>query len=113
MSEYISRKAAINELNELFTICRETLPNENGKHYVVEEELCVFYNRISNIPAADVRPVILCRDCKYYFVDDERSIGGGVYEMCENSEGYDHVTVDGFCAWAKRKDGAEMKEEEA
>ena len=49
---------------------------------------------VDHTPAADVRPVVLCRDCKYYYKDTDG------YEMCDNSEGYDHVTEDGFCAWA-------------
>ena len=53
---------------------------------------------IRSIPAADVRPVVLCKDCKYYYKDADG------YEMCDNSECYDHVTEDGFCAWAKKRE---------
>ena len=53
---------------------------------------------IDEIPAADVRPVVLCRDCEYYFKDEDG------YAMCENSEGYDHVTADGFCAWGEKRE---------
>ncbi len=53
----------------------------------------------------DVVEVVRCLDCKYYYKDEDG------YEMCDNSEGYDHVTADGFCAWAKRKDGADMRGE--
>ena len=53
---------------------------------------------LKRIPAADVRPVVLCRECKYYYKD---AYG---YEMCDNSEGYDHVSEDGFCAWAVKRE---------
>lgn len=53
---------------------------------------------VEDSPAADVRPVVLCRDCKYYCKDEDG------YEMCDNSKGYDHVTADGFCAWAVKRE---------
>ena len=37
--EYIPREDVINDIGELFTICRETLPNECGHHFIVEDEL--------------------------------------------------------------------------
>ena len=42
--------------------------------------------------------VVLCRDCKYYYKDTDG------YEMCDNSEGHDHVMEDGFCAWAVKRE---------
>lgn len=54
----------------------------------------------------DVRPVVLCRDCKYYYKDADG------YEMCDNSDGYDQVTEDGFCAWAVKME-ATIREEES
>ena len=62
MSDLISRTAAINELGDLFTLCRESMPNENGKHYVTEEELCIFYMRLANISAIDAIPVEWIKD---------------------------------------------------
>ena len=56
------------------------------------------HEALRSIPAADVRPVVLCKDCKYYYKDADG------YEMCDNSEGYDHVTEDGFCAWAVKRE---------
>ena len=79
MAEYISREAVMDAL----------LHEQYG--YLCEDA-------IKSIPAADVRPVVLCRDCKYYYKDADG------YEMCENSEGYDHVMENGFCAWAKKRE---------
>lgn len=87
MDEFISRKAAIAKIRE---------EGVYGSGYSDEEREDNVVDMLTSIPAADVRPVVLCRDCKYYFKDENG------YEMCDNSEGYDHVTEDGFCAWAKR-----------
>ena len=103
MTDFIDREAAINELNELFTICRETMPNENGKHYVVEEELCVFYNRLSNIPAADVRPVVRGR-----WVEDWET---GCSECSNCGDGFLWEDFKGVAAWNFCPNcGAEMEE---
>lgn len=54
MNDYISREDVINDIGELFTICRETLPNECGHHFIVENELQSHLDFVRNLPAADV-----------------------------------------------------------
>jgi len=58
MTEYIEKDVVINDIGELFTICYETLPNEYGHHFIVEEELQTHLNFVRNLPTADVKPVI-------------------------------------------------------
>ena len=55
--EYILREDVINDISELFTICRETLPNECGHHFIVEDELQIHLDHIRNLPEADVEEV--------------------------------------------------------
>lgn len=93
MDDLISRKAVISELGELLTICRESMPNENGKHYVTEEELCVFYARLSNISTVGAVPVVRCKDCKYWWSENElcdhpRHVDGNVCCHECNAEDY-------------------------
>ena len=52
--EYIVRDDVINDIGELFTICRETLPNECGHHFIVENELQIHLDHVRSLPAADV-----------------------------------------------------------
>lgn len=52
---------------------------------------------LDEVPAADVVEVVRCKDCRFYYKDSDG------YEMCDNSEGYDHISADGFCAWAERR----------
>lgn len=85
MAKYIEREAAYQTLTEYYHHTTE------GMHSALREA-------ISRVPAADVRPVVMCRDCRYYYKDADG------YEMCDNSEGYDHVTEDGFCAWAVKRE---------
>ena len=75
MAEYIEREKVIDDIGELFTLCHETLPNECGHHFIVEKELETHLDFVRNLPAADVRPVVLCRDC-YWWMKQEASIQG-------------------------------------
>ena len=99
VTKYISQESAINELRELLSICRESLPNENGKHYVIEEELYIFYNRLSNIPAADVKPVV-----RGEWMNDTRYSGW----TCSNCDYHDGNATDNYCPNC----GADMRGEE-
>lgn len=53
---------------------------------------------IDDIPAADVREVVLCRDCRWW--RGEGTICKGI------AIDFD---ADGFCCEGERKDGAEMR----
>ena len=66
MAEYIEREAAFNAILKL-------VPKVDGDGYcwVIRGDAAT---AIDNIPAADVRPVVLCKDCKCYqqssFIDN-------------------------------------------
>ena len=88
MADYISREAAIDAIWK-----PEVRPNDlifDALRRACEEE-------VKHIPAADVVEVVRCKDCRFYYKDSDG------YEMCDASEGYDHISADGFCAWAKRR----------
>lgn len=60
-----------------------------GKDYACLESM-----RIQDIPAADVRPVVLCRDCKHYQADCGWC---GYFDIGMN--------VNDFCSrWKKREE---------
>lgn len=64
MDEYIERKA-------FYNFCKEQLEEETGayrkgRNAGLRVAMSAAMNKDS-IPAADVRPVVLCRDCKFWF----------------------------------------------
>ena len=96
MTDYISREAA----EKIFSCGKE-----NWKDY--EAAAC-----IAAVPAADVREVVLCKDCYAYRKDKELAeaayLDGEKYcalIRCEMPE-------DGFCWYGKRICGADMREEQ-
>lgn len=61
--EYIPREAALESVREKVLIC-ESLPDTIAKDASLFT-LASMNDSLNSIPAADVRPVVLCRDCKY------------------------------------------------
>ena len=56
MAEYIEREKAIDYLMEI-------IDRPNHPEWLWTDEIC---GSLNAIPAADVRPVVLCRDCVNY-----------------------------------------------
>lgn len=87
MAEYIEREAALLEIEEwadTFCECDYVWP------HVIES--------ITKLPAADVRPVVLCRDCKYSY----DSVGGW---CCSHGICVDCIVrEDFFCADGEKRE---------
>lgn len=60
-----------------------------------------WWTEIDRVPAADVKPVIRCRDCKNSFMCDP---GGIRCTKILNNGKYMPVEGDFFCAFGKRKE---------
>lgn len=72
---------------------------------------CSYYEKMQSIPAADVRPVVLCRDCVNYVESDEAN-GEKMCvidaEWCEEDGCYygfnSYTEPDWFCAGGKKRE---------
>lgn len=99
MAEYIDRKSLIDEFDRLGL----------GEHGFVER---VFSDGvrtiIAGIPAADVAPVVRCKDCKYYRVGAMLVPNKFCFRLKHPVEdrpiGY-NFAPDDFCSHGERKDG--------
>lgn len=57
---------------------------------------------VSDTPAADVAPVVRCKDCKHYLIADE--FEGGKMYMCEVNH-FSYINSDGdmrYCSYGER-----------
>lgn len=69
-------------------------------HHTHEIQGKALQEALSRVPAADVRPVVLCADCQY-----TKSDGcGAIY--CEKWDMWE-MPPDGFCYKGKRRNGNE------
>ena len=89
MAEYIEREAAIEAI-------MSEPPDAHYPQWYAE--------KIKSIPAADVAPVVRCRDCKHAWIHPCGYVychrdGRNAYEMTFN--------LDSFCSYGERKEGAE------
>lgn len=60
MKEYIERQKVIDGINDLFW--------DDTTDWEPWEIILMCHDMIAKIPAADVRPAVLCRDCKHRFM---------------------------------------------
>lgn len=100
-SDTISREAAKNALCQL---CRDI---SNWRMCDRNDE-CNLICRIDGVPAADVLPVVFCRDCKNSY--EWANVDGDNYRYC----GYlrsrwnhdtDRMVYDGdYCKWGRKRE---------
>ena len=106
MSEYDNCKYIKRE-DALDALCYDCMENKAEKPYFCGIP-CAEYQRVKNIPAEDVRPVILCRDCIHYefggclkIYDDGAAAKQAWFERKPND----------FCSYGERR-GAVIEAEE-
>ena len=102
MAEYIKREAAIAYIREQSEECQkafEELGGESGIYADAYNDLAEDFYRI---PAANVAPVVRCKDCKHYDMGVCLKIysDGNVHSAAWQSR-----NPDDFCSYGERRDG--------
>lgn len=72
--EYIEREKALDAISEWLM---KALHAENMSSYNEGERAAyrTALSEVAELPAADVRPVVLCRDCKWYEINELKKDG--------------------------------------
>lgn len=83
MAEYIEREAAEDAVGEAYL---------KGLNPLWE---------LRDVPAADVVPVVRCKDCKYAYINSFSAASG--VALCSSSAKV--MQQDDFCSYGERKDG--------
>jgi hypothetical protein len=112
MDDYISRKAAIAYIREQSEECQKAFEELGGESGIYADAYNDLAEDFYSIPAADVAPVVRCKDCKHY-----RNYQNGLCylhtEPKTNARGYsgDAVCVepDDFCSYGEKKDGGDAE----
>lgn len=109
MKEYIEREAFIESQQHLY--CENCARRKDGKGKLVYDigdapcracGIMDVLDAVADFPAADVRPVVLCRDCKHNManipdIQDGININEN-WNACQLTELYDSVKPDDFCS---------------
>lgn len=112
MDEFISRKAAIAYIREQSEECQKAFEELGGESGIYADAYNDLAEDFYSIPAADVAPVVRCKDCKHY-----RNYSNGLCylhtEPKTNARGYSGEAVcvepDDFCSYGERKDEADAE----
>lgn len=103
MTDYINREDAVRKIAyaNAHDLCAEY-----GQHFSLdkvnfESEIENATKFLSDIPSADVTPVVRCKDCKFAHMTY-----GGECKYCDAWESEESLYLDGdfFCAFGERKD---------
>lgn len=99
MTEYIERGALMQ-----FPIRRDHYDRKNGnKHFINGIESVLEY--AENLPAADVAPVVRCKDCKWFADNNDGEWFGCWLFQTIQIIPEDAPKPDDFCSYGERKDG--------
>ena len=95
MKEYIEREAAKARLRIWITDCVLAGDNDEADYY----RDCI--DLLDSIPAADVAPVVRCKDCHLRGREE-----CAMFYRCECGEQHTWETDDDFCSYGERIDNA-------
>lgn len=93
--EYIRRDTALRAVTKRYGACRSPAQNR-----LLDE----IRNEIRRAPAADVAPVVRCRDCEYVSPTVSASTGERVGIWCALHDIF-NVSSDDYCSRGLRKGG--------
>lgn len=91
--EYISREAAVKAANEWVSeACMAPVMR-----------ISRLFDKLQKVPAADVAPVVYCKDCKHY----DMGVCLKIYSDGNiHSAAWQKQKPDDFCSYGERKEGA-------
>ena len=99
MAEYIERGALMQ-----FPIRRDHYDRKNGnRHFINGIESVLEY--AENLPAADVAPVVRCKECKWFADNNDGGWFGCWLFQTIRIIPKDAPKPDDFCSYGERKDG--------
>lgn len=99
MAEYIEREAFLKDIEERYCLpCKEAGRDHNGckcRACWVDD----MRGDVIDAPAADVAPVVRCKDCKYWQDNND----GYPHEECRWGHG-ETPDADDFCSYGERRE---------
>ena len=111
MTEFIDREAFIESQHNIYCVNCDRRKDRKGKFvYFVGDAPCRacgimdVLDAVEDFPAADVRPVVLCRDCIHFKPQQKSARWSNATPMCSRSATI-KMPPDGFCSFGvKRKE---------
>lgn len=108
MAEYIERETFLKDIEDRYCLpCKEAGRDHNGCNCRAcwVDDMC---GEVIDAPAADVAPVVRCKDCKYYCQEKINGVICRHPALDFDTECFDHwinTNPDDFCSYGDRKEG--------
>ena len=100
MDEFISREATIKRIKKVYCVGCNSYNGVRCRACGTGDAIDI----IEDAPAADVAPVVRCKDCKFSHADGHgRTCEGYWFELSEYAVS---VKDDAFCSYGERRDDA-------
>lgn len=96
MAEYIEREAALKEFEKVCNVCMALV----NKPMCGDCSVADTVRKVKSIPAADVRPVVFCKDCRHRDPEDHKCDCG----QLERAGCVFPVDDDYFCAHGEKRE---------
>ncbi len=96
MAEYIDRDAIY---KAFANACTDVLERASEIEYIAGFSYELVIEILDNIPAADVAPVVRCKDCEHF---DRNVFDFKGFKICPASGMY--ITPEDYCSYAERKE---------
>ena len=101
MAEYIERDA----LRQAVLESQHDNSHSRGWAHIAHDcEHAHFVAMIARFPAADVAPVVRCKDCVHWD-DDPDTYGADYGPKGKCMKSFETMCADDFCSYGERKDG--------
>ena len=100
MAECIEKNKVVNLLTALENECQQFKPFEGFEH-AMYRKLCETEIAIGKLPAADVAPVVRCKDCEWFMREHGCPIEASGY----HKGGRNLPVENDFCSYGERRDG--------
>lgn len=98
MSDYISREAAIDYIRKEAEESRKAFEELGGESGIYADAYNELADDFENFPAADVEPVVRCRECRYY------AASGATTSFCIHPGGMKFTSDSDYCSRGNRRD---------
>lgn len=105
MDGYIEKRKAVNLLIELEKEFQQFKPFKGFEH-AMYRKLCEAEIAIGKLPAADVVPVVRCKDCVHWD-DDPDTYGADYGPKGKCMKSFETMCADDFCSIGERKPSAD------
>ena len=99
MAEYINRDATIKAIHDVYEY---GFPTASGAFDDFATKIVP--SLLNSIPAADVAPVVRCKDCVHWD-DDPDTYGADYGPKGKCMKSFETMCADDFCSYGERKDG--------